>query len=276
MDGLLLNNVNKKYKELIKFVLDGEEVFTRNSKVMRNLNFMVTFDKTPLVSLRRAGWQNSLREWEWFMSGSNNINDLDERVQKWWKPWASETGTIHNNYGSQFRAFEGYNEEQGHTDYWDQIEGLIKGIKKHPMSRRNVITTWHTYDMNQSITPVTNCHGSLIQCFVDKSNKLHMTMVQRSADVIIGVPHNIFQYWAFLTWLAYRTDKKVGTFTWTGTDLHIYEEHYDLAQEILEATDEKDIPELVYTPTSEEFKAEDFTLDRKYIPVIKKSAKMVV
>lgn len=266
--------VDQVYADLVQECLTlGEEVTTRNSDVFRIIVKTLAFNSTPLISARKTAWKSCLREWEWFMSGSNNLNDLPESVKPWWKPWADKDGEIWGNYSKQFRTFYGY------AGQWvDQIQRFIGGIYGHPFSRRNVITTWNTCDMVNPWCPITNCHGTIIQAFVDTANRLDLVMYQRSVDVVCGLPHNWFQYWAFLLWLAHRTGRGVGKFTWIGGDIHIYSKHVELARAICAVvkTDKINTPNLLYTPTGEEFKADDFSLDGEYKPVIETRAEMVV
>ena len=102
-------------------------------------------------------------------------------------------------------------------------------------------------------------------------------MVQRSADMVLGVPHNWIAQWAVMLWLAYRTGRTPGTVSWLGLDCHIYPDHVDMANRIVkEGLHAVPAPQLVYTPTSEDFKADDFTLDGDYQPLIKENLKMTV
>lgn len=279
------NQVNLKFSNMLSdILLQGTEVDTRNSITKRRMNQQVTFNHTPLVTVRRTAWKSALREMEWFLTGSNNIKDLHPSVHKWWAPWANESGYIHNNYSKQFRRFDGHGHRGGakYCDDVDQIGYLLDAIKNHPFSRRSVITTWHTHDMLSPNTPITNCHGTVIQAFVEPDNSLHLTMYQRSSDMVVGLPHNFIQYWALIMWLAHRCGRTIGSFTWIGGDCHIYKDHYDLAQRMVdEARKDYDngtapVPNLIYNPTSEEFKADDFSLDSKYEPMLRESAKMVV
>lgn len=250
----------------------GSTIQSRNSETRRSRNLLATFNTTPLVSIRRTAWKNAIREMEWFLSGSSNIKDLHPKVHSWWKPWANENGDVFNNYSKQFRLQDGY---------MDQIGYMINTIKNDPSSRRNVITTWNTAEMVHPDTPITNCHGTVIQAFVDPDDSLHLTMYQRSCDMVVGVPHNWIQYWALLMYLAHKTNKSVGTFTWIGGDCHIYKNHYELAREIVNTGFRIPVRNLldinlIYTPSSEDFLAEDFSLDSEYNPILKTSAKMVV
>lgn len=264
--------VDQVFVELIRGIIeDGEDITTRNSRVLRSTTQCISFRDTPLVSVRKTAWRLALREMEWFLSGSTDINKLHPSVQHWWKPWANERGHIACNYSKQFRNFG--------SKSFDQIEYLIEGISKHPNSRRNIATTWHSGEMASEDTPITNCHGTLIQFFVTGSGSLDMTMYQRSVDVMLGLPHNWIQYWAFLQWMAHRTGHKVGEFTWIGGDCHIYENHLIDTLKIVDARHRMEglfCPDLIYNPSSEEFKADDFSLSFEYEPLFTTKLPMTV
>lgn len=274
--GYVVSNPNVAYSDFLNDILKfGKKVQTRNSITKRLRNLTVTFETTPLISIRQTAWRNSIREMEWFLSGSSDINNLHPKVKHWWTPWANAIGLIHNNYSKQFRHF------QGKHSKIDQIQYLIDTLNKDPFSRRNVITTWNTAEMLNKITPITNCHGTIIQLFVDPNFSVHMTMYQRSCDMIIGVPHNWIQYWAMLMWIVNQTNYKIGSFTWIGGDCHIYQDHWDLAEKVVQEEHEQgyllSIPELMYaSEDSTIFHANDFILSEKYKPLIKEKAKMIV
>ncbi len=261
---------DEKYAQVLRHLLgEGERVETRNAPVRRTFLWSCRFDSTPLIGLRRTAWKNALREWEWFMSGSDNINDLHPSVQHWWRPWASPKGRVRYNYSQQFRFF------WGHGGAVDQVERLVDGVRDHPYSRRNVMTTWNAQEMAASDCPITNCHGTVIQAFVDARGRLHLKAYQRSMDVICGLPHNWVQYWAFLVWLAHATGRGVGCLCWEGGDVHLYEEHAGLAERMLLLSPPPS-PELVYRSSGETFVADDFALSGSYTPALMERARMIV
>lgn len=265
-----MNVTDRHYANLIMQCLDGEDVQTRNSRCRRALCARFRFTSTPLVGARKTAWRNCLREWEWFMSGSSYLADLHESVRDWWRPWASKFGNVPFNYSRQFRF------AYGSCGYVDQIERCVESLRDHPNSRRNVLTTWNAAEMWSRYCPITNCHNTVTQVFVERG-AVCMKTYQRSADVICGVPHNWLQQWAFLVWLAHRAGRPVGWLEWEGGDCHVYEAHAGLAERILN-TDPAPAPELVYRPAGdgETFRAEDFTLSGPYTPAITERAEMVV
>jgi thymidylate synthase len=108
-------------------------------------------------------------------------------------------------------------------------------------------------------------------------------MVQRSADMVLGVPHNWVQYWAFLMWICKLTDKKIGTFHWHGIDCHIYMDHYNMARRMINEFENNksklfDIDLCYYNIDKKynKFNYNDFWLSNEYNPIINESLKMTV
>lgn len=266
------NSVEYEFVSALEHVLAyGEDITTRNSEVRRTVNEHLYFSKTPLISVRKTAWKSALREMEWFLSGSSNINDLHPSVHSWWKPWADKNGEIPNNYSKQFRYYSDH--------LFNQIDYAIQTLKNHPYSRRNVITTWNTEEMVRPNTPITNCHGTIIQLFKGTDNRITMMMYQRSSDMVVGLQHNLLQYWALLMFIAHRAGHDLNNLRlhWIGGDCHIYKSHIPLVKKIIRSNyNDVNTPKLIYTPTSEEFKASDFSLDRKYEPIITDKAELII
>lgn len=214
---------DEKYLNLIDAAINqGEYVEDGHKKMFSIQNQMVVFEQTPLVTIRKTAWKTALREMEWFLSGSTNINDAHPSVRPWWEPWADNSGKIHLSYGHQFKSFLGS---------FNQIQHLIDSLKDRPKGRSNLITTWNTVDMKYA--PIHNCHGTVIKFRVGKKG-LELTMVQRSADLILGVPHNWIQYSLFGSWLSHLVfEEPLEKFTWIGLDCHVYEQHLSLAHRML-------------------------------------------
>ena len=257
--------IDRRYSSLLELILThGPTVKVRDNicEMLPNLQFNA-FSETPLVTVRKTAWKTALREMEWFLSGSTNINEAHPSLKPWWEPWADSEGEIKNSYGKQFRHYGDSN--------FDQVENLISKLKKDPTSRSNMITTWNPKDMMDA--PIANCHGSLIK-FYFVQGRLHLTMVQRSCDMIVGVPHNWIQYTAFLMWVCDQVGICPGGFTWIGLDCHIYQEHMEIAEKIVRAVKTKKArkqkvftpPTLVLQRSNDKFKADDFTMSGDDIP----------
>lgn len=227
----------------------------------------IVFDRTPLVTLKKTAARKAIREMEWFLSGDSQC---PPELLDWWDGQLyyvnSNEGYYYYGYAHQFRDFGGC----GYVDGFDlsgrdQVKKLIIGIKEHPHSRRNVMTTWHPEEMaliaehnNNPNTPAT-CHGTIIQAFVRKG-ELSLKTYQRSADLILGVPHNWIQYWALLLWLCNQCDLAPDRLLWMFGDAHIYDEpsHLEVANAIINAPHRKSGIELQYSGDKADFNTSDF------------------
>jgi thymidylate synthase len=265
---------DQEYAWLIYRIFNGgDELETRNHRVKSVIDYpQIIFTETPLVTVRKTAWKKAIREMEWFLSGDP---ECPEELLDWWDGQLDKHGRYLGGYGEQLRT-SGCNLDPLSPRAFDQIRFLLEGLCGHPESRRLVATTWNPRDMahiteiNQNPNTPTTCHGTLIDCSV-RNGKLHMTQYQRSADVLLGVPHNWIQYWALLLYLAYWSELEVGSLRWIFGDVHLYQEesHVECARQIIQAPIKSvDTPiKLCYNPTVSwdgtipEFKASDFTIE---------------
>lgn len=253
-----MTNTDVTYKNVIQnIIITGDRLTTRNHKAISSTGVpQIILREFPEVTLRPTAVKKAIREMEWFMNGDPTC---PQELSDWWEGQLSPSGKYINGYGTMLRR---WNRE------YDQVEAVIEQIKTHPNSRRMITTTWEPYKMsiitetNQNPACPTTCHGTVTQYFV-RNGKLNLTTYQRSADVLLGVPHNWVQYWAYMVWLAYRTNLKPGSIRWIFGDAHIYDEksHLQVAGIITQANGPIEPGrKLIYEPTSKNFIASDFKL----------------
>lgn len=100
----------KAYLDLMQDILDngvqkGDRTGTGTLSVFgRQMRFDLA-KGFPLVTTRPIWFRGIVEELKWFLSGSTNVNDLPEAVQKWWMPWADSNGDLGPTYGESLRAF---------------------------------------------------------------------------------------------------------------------------------------------------------------------------
>ena len=248
------------YRDAIRWItLHGQSITARNALTQSSIDLPpMIFDATPLVTLRRTAWQKAIREMEWFLSGDAKCPD---DLLDWWAGQLNPNGEYLRGYGSQWRQWHGF---------YDQIGPLIFGLMQHPTSRRHILTTWNPLDMfnitrlNANPNTPTTCHSTVIQWFV-RGGALHLSSYQRSADMLLGLPHNLIQSWALLLWIARQAGLQSGTMRWIVGDGHIYQEHshlqavFELLQE--ETRVDTHAPELIYQGgVGDDFRAADFEM----------------
>jgi len=190
----------------------------------RQIRFDLSRD-FPLVTTKRLHVKSIVRELVWFLKGDTNIKYLREHGVSIWDEWCDEHGDLGPVYGKQWRKWEGPN---GKT--YDQIDWLLKEIRRNPDSRRLVVSAWNVADIERMKLPPCHC---LFQ-FSVTNGKLSCQLYQRSADIFLGVPFNIASYALLTHLIARECGLGVGEFVHTFGDAHLYRNHEDQAREQLQ------------------------------------------
>lgn len=136
-----------------------------------------------------------------------------------------------------------------------QVENVLYDIMFNSSSRRIMTTLYVPSDLeDMALEPCV----FLTNWQVDNDNKLHLNVVQRSADLALGVPFNWAQYAVLLQRVAQVTGKEVGEMSWTIFNAHVYNRHIPLLKEqIKEIT--QTTPVTLKLPESTEFFATPLT-----------------
>src|SRR5690606_37853279 len=161
----------------------------------------------------------------WFLSGSTNIQYLNDHGVTIWDEWADPDGELGPIYGYQWRSWPGPDGEK-----IDQILKVIQQIQKNPDSRRLIVSAWNVASLDQMRLPP--CHV-LFQFYV-ADGRLSCQLYQRSADLFLGVPFNIASYALLTMMVAQVCGLRVGEFIHTFGDVHLYLNHLDQARQQLE------------------------------------------
>jgi len=234
-----INNEELNYLQLMNKIVNLNNLITgRNGDVYSQFGEKMVFDiseRFPLLTTKKMPWKTILRELLWFISGSTNNEQLQEKNVHIWDQNASKEflesrglsykeGDLGPIYGFQWRHF-GAEYIDRYTDYQgkgvDQIKNIINEIKQNPHSRRLILNSWNASDIDKMALPP--CHV-MVQLYVN-NGYLDAQLYQRSGDMFLGVPFNIASY-AFLIYIiSHLTGYKPGRFIHILGDAHIYKEH---------------------------------------------------
>lgn len=116
--------------------------------------------------------------------------------------------------------------------YIDQLQNCIELIKNNPNSRRIVMTSWNSRDIENAALGM--CHP-LVQFFVI-DGKLSCEFYMRSSDTFLGLPLNIASYALLTHMLAQICGLDVGELIYSAGDCHIYKNHVEQVKEQLSRT----------------------------------------
>ena len=257
LDKIFTHGAEKKNRTGISTIMSVGESMTYDMK-----------DGFPLLWLKETNFKAIVNEFLWMVvHGSTDVKWLNERGHKFWDHWKLDDGTIGCGYGHQFRKW-GEDPKCQRTGI-DQVQSVIDSLTNDPLSRRHIISLWNVADLDKMALPP--CHGIAItfvtipltlcermdvyeemynaklHCYSGDCKykerlddfgvpkfKLDLQMVQRSADVPIGVPFNIAFYSIFLMVVAQVTNMIPNKFHWVGGDCHIYEDQIHGVEEMLE------------------------------------------
>ncbi len=232
----------KQYHQLLKHILETGNRHEDRTGVgtISSFGYQTRFDLRegfPIVTTKRVPFRWVAEELFWFLTGDTNEANLRARGVDIWKEWADEEhtarfgrqeGDLGPVYGYLWRSFGGnYPERNG----FDQIAWLINEIESNPNSRRLIVSGWNPEQAGQVDLPP--CH-TFWHLKVENEKTLHCQLYQRSADAFLGVPFNISSYALLTEMIAHVCGLEAGEFIHTFGDLHIYSNHLEQVETLLE------------------------------------------
>lgn len=231
MDAAVINikdGVNG-YVDLVQHVLrHGKEAAPRGQKTREIEDAIIRIDDVyntlPVNVKRKAVPGIGAVEACQLLSGTS-FPDLVMMVGPQFKNYAEDNGIFHGAYGPRTNG---------------QYDVLIERLKNDPDSRQAVATIWNPqYDLqwNKRDYPCTILHQFRI-----RDNKLNMSVYMRSNDVWLGAAYDFFQFTRVQIAMASVLGIEPGKYAHHVGSLHIYEQHYDAAEELKYTDKHTEIP----------------------------------
>ena len=215
----------------------------------------------PITTLRPIAIKSAIKEVLWiYQDQSNSLDILEEKYNvHYWTDWeVGDTRTIGLRYGAVVKKH-------------DIINKILKQLEINPWNRRNIISLWD-YEAFEETEGLLPCAFQTMFDVrrVDGDIYLDATLTQRSNDMLVAHHINAMQYVALQMMIAKHFGWKVGKFFYFVNNLHIYDNQFEQAEELLRREPTDCLPRLVLNvPDGTNFfdiKAENFELV-DYIPV---------
>src|SRR5512137_3216272 len=105
----------------------------------------------PLLTTKKLHIKSIIHELLWFISGDTNIKYLNDNGVRIWNEWADKNGNLGPVYGYQWRSWSTADGRK-----IDQLTSVIDSIKKHPDSRRHIVSAWNAGEIDNMALPP--CH----------------------------------------------------------------------------------------------------------------------
>lgn len=244
---LYLNNDNEiQYHSTINHILkhgclkENRTKYKTYSVFGNTMYFCLKDNYIPLITTRRMFYRGIIEELLWFMKGSTNAKELqDKNVHIWDGNTSRETldklgltdykeGDCGPIYGFNFRHY-GAEYKDCNEDYTgkgvDQIKYVIDLLKNNPNSRRILINLWNPTQLNEVCLPP--CH--VMYQFNVTNNELSCMLTQRSSDFFLASNYNTMTA-VFLVHMLCKVTNcgyTPGYIYHTMGDTHIYENHIE-------------------------------------------------
>ncbi len=258
----------QQYLDLMRRIWrEGDERRDRTGVGTRSVfGAMLRFDLAggamPLITTKRVYWKTATREMLWFLTGDTNIRPLVLQGVKIWNEWpharyvketgedialddfvqrigddeafAARWGDLGPVYGKQWVDWPTYRYrkdglyEKG--EGINQVAEVVESLKANPGSRRHIIEGWNVAELDSMALPP--CHKTYQFHVAD--GRLNGLLYQRSCDVALGLPFNLWSAALLQRMLADQAGLEPGEFVWMGGDTHLYLNHEHLVEEQLE------------------------------------------
>ena len=246
-DGVFSEQARPKYK-------DGT---VANSKYVTGAfaEYDLAKGEFPITTLRPIAIKSAIKEVLWiYQDQSNSLDVLNDKYNvHYWNDWeVGDTGTIGERYGAVVKKH-------------DIINKILKQLEVNPWNRRNIISLWDYQAFEETDGLLPCAFQTMFDVRrVDGEIYLDATLTQRSNDMLVAHHINAMQYVALQMMIAKHFGWKVGKFFYFINNLHIYDNQFEQAQELLRREPSNCQPRLVLNvPDGTNFfdiKAEDFEL----------------
>ena len=246
-EGVWSEQARPKYK-------DGR---TANSKYITGafMEFDLAKGEFPITTLRPIAIKSAIKEMLWiYQDQSNSLDILEDKYNvHYWNDWeVGDSRTIGQRYGAVVKKH-------------DITNKILNQLEANPWNRRNIISLWD-YDAFEETDGLLPCAFQTMFDVrrVEGEIYLDATLTQRSNDMLVAHHINAMQYVALQMMIAKHFGWKVGKFFYFINNLHIYDNQFEQAEELLRREPSDCQPRLVLNvPDGTNFfdiKPEDFEL----------------
>lgn len=232
-----MNKADIIFKRNIKEILengvmsgDARPVYSNGQKAHSKYITQIcdTYDlqkgEFPITTLRQIPVKSAIKEIFWiYQDQSNKLDILEDKYKvKYWRAWeVDNTNTIGERYGAVVKKNK-------------IIDKLLKQLEYNPWNRRNIISLWdyESFDKTEGLLPCA--YNTMFDVRkIDDKIYLDCTLTQRSNDMLVAHHINAMQYVALQMMIACHFGWEVGKFCYFVNNLHIYDNQFEQAKELL-------------------------------------------
>ena len=243
-------HLNQDFRTCLDHLMNrGMKAQPRGSETRELLNYNITLidprNRVITFQERNVNTKYLLGEFIWYLGASSK----PEGILPYSKFWANitnsgshkdyEAGTINSNYGTRIFGFSGLpaftaNEAGEPIDQWQNTIDLLREDKDSRQAIMNIHVPSDRHEGNKDVA----C--TLTLQFLIRENKLHMITNMRSNDIILGFTNDVFQFTMLQECLMLQLreiypDLELGHYFHNAGSMHVYDRHFEMAQNIIGA-----------------------------------------
>ena len=203
-------NANEAYEYLHDKIIQ-EGVDFGDTKALFNVGFYITNPCDRKIINKERNWKEDYAEaeWQWYLSGNQNISKLGDiygKIPEIWKRMADANGDVNSNYGWQWSR-----------NY--QIDYVIDLLKKQKDTRQAAITILDTKE-HDKFTFDTPCTYAIQ--FTILHDRLDMCVTMRSNDLWYGFCNDQYQFSKLQEMISVELGIEMGTYYHFAHNMHLY------------------------------------------------------
>lgn len=187
-----------------------------NTMAMFNQGFTIEnpLDRMITNEARNFNVEYAEAEWQWYLSGDDNIEKLGEiygKIPEIWKRMANDHGYVNSNYGHQWQR-----------TCWNnisQLDYIIDKLKNNKDTRHAAISIYDgkEHPKYKKDTPCTYA----VQ-FTIVNNRLDMCVTMRSNDLWYGFCNDQYQFSKLQEMVSKQLNIDTGVYYHFAHNMHLY------------------------------------------------------
>lgn len=236
----------KQYLELCQKVLDeGIDVTNKRTGTtcktipFAHLSYDVGRGKFPLVTTRKAYWKPAIAELLGYLRGYDNAAQFRAIGCNTWnananenKAWLSNPNRKGEDDMGRVYGVQGRNWMRPDGTTFDQLKKIVDNLSKGIDDRGEILNFYNPGEFDLGcLRPCMYSHQ-----FTLLDGTLHLTSVQRSVDVPLGLVFNMVQCYVLLALIAQITGHKAGKVDHILVNTHIYDNQVEMMREQITRT----------------------------------------
>jgi len=210
INNKVFRNANEAYEYIHDRILQDGVDFA-GTKALFNVGFYITDPLDNKIINRERKWKEdyAIAEWQWYLSGNNNISELGRlygKVPEIWKRMADDKGNVNSNYGWQWKRNA-------------QLDMVIEMLKQNKETRQAAISIYDGKEITDYAhdTPCTYA----VQ-FTIVHNRLDMCVTMRSNDLWYGFCNDQYCFSMLQGLVAHELNVEPGVYYHFAHNMHLY------------------------------------------------------